>query len=361
MQKLIAAVGAAFLFALLPWKADAATYSIVDLGSLGETSSYAEDINASGQVAGFRLSSGLDQSFLYTGPGGMQILTPPGGTASEAYGINDSGQVTGYYYIVGGHEHAYIWTKATGFQDLGMLPGGIQSYGYDISNAGAVCGYADTSAGFRAFLYTSAAGMQSLGTLAGGSMSKAYGMNNTGEVVGYATAADGQPHAFLYTNGTMSDLTTFGGLSSKAYDVNDSGQVVGNWVNAEGQQQAFLWNPNGAMTNLGGVNANAENINDLGAVVGESTVGASLHAFLWQNNIMTDLNTLIDPASGWTLNLALHINDSGQIVGVGTFDGETDRAFLLNPTPEPVSIIFFGTGLVAVGGFVAQRKMRKAA
>ena len=30
------------------------------------------------------------------------------------------------------------------------------------------------------------------------------------------------------------------------------------------------------------------------------------------------------------------------------------------PIPEPISIIFFGTGIVGVAGFVARRKMRKS-
>jgi probable HAF family extracellular repeat protein len=43
------------------------------------------------------------------------------------------------------------------------------------------------------------------------------------------------------------------------------------------------------------------------------------------------------------------INDRGQIVGYGSFDGQT-RAFLLTPTavPEPSGLALLGVGALAV-------------
>jgi len=56
---------------------------------------------------------------------------------------------------------------------------------------------------------------------------------------------------------------------------------------------------------------------------------ASARAFIWQNGVVTDLNTLIsDP--GWVLTIATGINDGGQITGTGTFGGAR-HAFLLTP------------------------------
>ena len=51
---------------------------------------------------------------------------------------------------------------------------------------------------------------------------------------------------------------------------------------------------------------------------------------------MTDLNTLIDPSSGWMLEEATGINDNGWIVGYG-YNSATGRydAVLLTPIPEP--------------------------
>lgn len=45
---------------------------------------------------------------------------------------------------------------------------------------------------------------------------------------------------------------------------------------------------------------------------------------------MTDLNSLLPERSGWVLNRAAAINDSGDIAGIGTHEGKT-RIFLLKP------------------------------
>src|SRR5437016_13130934 len=48
---------------------------------------------------------------------------------------------------------------------------------------------------------------------------------------------------------------------------------------------------------------------------------------------MRDLNNLIAADSGWTLAHATAINDLGQIVGDGIFNGANYHAFRLDPTP----------------------------
>ena len=53
---------------------------------------------------------------------------------------------------------------------------------------------------------------------------------------------------------------------------------------------------------------------------------STYHAFLYENNQMQDLNSLIPQDSGWSLEVAYDINTAGQIVGGGQM-GE-DHAFL---------------------------------
>ena len=61
---------------------------------------------------------------------------------------------------------------------------------------------------------------------------------------------------------------------------------------------------------------------------------------------MFDLNDLIDPASGWTLDEAYDINNLGQVVGVGSYNGD-NHTFRLDPVPEPSSILLItGAGLL---------------
>ncbi len=75
-------------------------------------------------------------------------------------------------------------------------------------------------------------------------------------------------------------------------------------------------------------------INASGAAVGQVSNGGpgSVRAFIWQTGVLTDLNTLIPPDSGWVLTIATSINDNGQIAGAGTVAGQR-HAFLLTPTP----------------------------
>lgn len=67
-------------------------------------------------------------------------------------------------------------------------------------------------------------------------------------------------------------------------------------------------------------------VNDSGQIVGESNA----KAFIDDKGLTTDLNTTIPSGAGWVLASALSINSNGQIVGVGTFNGER-HGFLLTP------------------------------
>ena len=75
-----------------------------------------------------------------------------------------------------------------------------------------------------------------------------------------------------------------------------------------------------------------------------------------------DLNTLLDSSgAGWTLQLALGINSSGQIVGYGLNELGQTEGFLLTPnaeTPLPAALPLFATGLGALGLFGWRRKRK---
>ena len=156
--------------------------------------------------------------------------------------------------------------------------------------------------------------------------------------MGYSYLANGEFHGFLFANGKMTDLGTLGGEFSQAYAINASGQITGTgYVSGDTGAHAFIY-ANGKMTDIGkltGFYATGFSINSAGVVVGTADVKSSseymvYHAFVYSGSKVTDLNSLIPRNTGWVLEQANGINDSGSIVGYGTIKGN-EHAFLLTP------------------------------
>jgi probable HAF family extracellular repeat protein len=83
---------------------------------------------------------------------------------------------------------AFLWTQATGMQDLGVLPGGNSSRALGINDMGAVVGSSTSSSGDRAFIWTKQGGMRDLNgaasvTLLGAVFVEAHAINDTGQIV----------------------------------------------------------------------------------------------------------------------------------------------------------------------------------
>jgi len=314
-----------------------ATYTITDLGTVGGSISSGLGINASGQVTG----SSDPHAFLYS-RGTMTDLGTLGGPTSVGRGINGSGQVTGQADTSATNTHAFLYSQGV-MNDLQTLPGYSNSIGWGINAAGQVTGYSYSlgSSAFRAFVYSSGT-LTDLGTL-GGASSFGYGINASGQITGQAdTTTPNASHAFLYSAGTMTDLGTLPGFANSAgYSINALGQIIGECDTNNGPLHAFLYS-GGTMTDLGtlgGTQSWAFSINDSGQVVGWSKNTPNVpdffaRAFLYTSaSGMVDLNTLVPPNSGWTLQEAHSINDRGQITGFGISPDGDQHAFLLTPIP----------------------------
>jgi probable HAF family extracellular repeat protein len=102
----------------------------------------------------------------------------------------------------------------------------------------------------------------------------------------------------------------------------------------------------------------ASAINNSGQVVGESDINfdniSERHAFLWENNVLYDLNELIDPLLGYELQGAFDINNQGQIIAYGIVDDEIN-GFLLTPVPIPATAWLFGSGLTTLLTYVRKK------
>jgi probable HAF family extracellular repeat protein len=178
-----------------------------------------------------------------------------GGTSSDGSSVNNRGQVTGQARTTGDSSaHAYLKDLHGAMQDLGTL-GGLYSGGAGINDSGQVVGGSNTTnnAQQHAFLKNPGSPMQDIGTL-GGTSSFASGINKSGQVVGTAAlAGDYSDHAFRRdVDGVMHDLGTLGGNLSIGHGINDSGQITGVADLPSGSGHAFLTDSTGQMQDLGG-------------------------------------------------------------------------------------------------------------
>jgi probable HAF family extracellular repeat protein len=250
---------------------------------LGGNNGTVGQINNQGEVAGFAENSTRDPecppgvAFDGTGPqvldyegviwgprqGEIRELRPlPGDTVGMALGINDLGQAVGASGRCGNTilppiaygPHAVLWEKDGSVTDLGNLGGTVLNIGLSINNLGQVTGFSGLTEesspfnGTHAFLWTRETGMRDLGTLPGDVVAGGQGINDRGEVVGPSFDASGNPRAFLWQNGVMTDLNTLIPAGSHLFlldatAINARGEIVGFGVTSTGDVHAFLATP----------------------------------------------------------------------------------------------------------------------
>ncbi len=156
---------------------------------------------------------------------------------------------------------------------------------------------------------------------------------------------------------------------SFANDIDDAGNIVGTGLVISGDElrdEATLWSdpsqPGVSLGTLGGYST-ALGINNSQQIVGVSSLldvdGSTTHAFLWEDGNLIDLNSLIDPTSGWELTSAFEINDSGDIIGIGTYNG-VERGFYAQAVPEPSSVLgILGLGVFGLGSWLKRKQLSR--
>lgn len=321
-----------------------AEYTVTLIDITGATSSTARAVNDLGQVVGsYEKADNSNQAYVWSAAGGTTDIPPlAGDTGSSAHDINNAGQVTGGSI----NENAmpvysgFIWSSGGGTQDLGNLGGTTYTEGWGINSNGVVSGESETAAGaYRAIVWTSGSGMADIVQDGfGDDASSSLAINDSGQAALYSQNMMTRT-AYIWdsTNGAVA-LGNIGGTGSCSWDISNSGKVVG-WAKDAGDKiRAFIWDSTNGMVQIGSTETAASKafaLNELDMVVGYSEDGAgdgsgNRTAVLWKDGAQVDLNTLIPANSGWVLQTAWDINEKGQIVGYGTYDGKT-QAFLLTP------------------------------
>lgn len=356
--------------------------SLTDLGSLpGTNNSGSAWISSNGISAGLSENGQIDPSI----PGLPELTAvmwrdgkitnlgtlPGGGYQSAAVSVNNRGEVAGVasnlvpdansllnnnpnlWFGVGyGYQlRAFVWDQKSGMQDLGTLGSGTDAQAIKINERGQVIGDSYTSpapgACFSvtsgAFIWDRKHGMLDLGSF-GGTCIEAQDLNNSGQVVGGAfVVGDTYQRAFIWQNGSLRDLGgSLGGSNTGAIAVSENGEAVGfGYLAGETTFHATLWKQVGQMTDLGTVASDpcsfAQGVNDESQVVGDSSPNCNFdfsRAFLWEQDSMVDLNTLVPPNSPLQLIYAYTINHRGEIAANGIDANGIEQAALLIPCDE---------------------------
>lgn len=197
--------------------------------------------------------------------GGMRELAPlAGDSVSFALGLNDLGQAVGVSGACAktsvppinpgsSAPHGVLWEADGTARDLGSLGGTGFVVPAAINDQGEVVGASRAADGtIHPFLWTEATGMQDLGEPAGAFVTGipcCGTINNRGQVVGFS-AGPGGPHAYLWDQGAMFDLNTLipadsGWTLQFSASINDRGEIVGWGVSPSGETHGFLLTPLG--------------------------------------------------------------------------------------------------------------------
>jgi len=338
-----------------------AALPVFDVQAIGPAGfpSFATAINATGAVVGnYTLPDGTFRAFLYQDGQVTTLALPANAVQTWATAISNNGQAGGYTDLLLSPQ-GLVWDSDG---NAVATPG---AYVMGLNGAGDAAGMAIGPDGAGYAFVTRNGVLTSLGQPAGGPWSSAYAISSNGIAVGAAMNGSVRFTAFSASpNGATTLLNGLGGANSYARAVNAAGAVAGQAQTASSALQAVIWsgsNPT-ALGSLGGANSSAYAIDSQGHVAGTADLAnnAGTAAFLYTGGNMYDLNALLLPNSGWQLLAAYGMNDAGQIVGRGLYNG-AEQAFLLTPqtpsfepaaapaeVPEPATFFLIGVPLLGL-------------
>src|SRR5215467_7216478 len=225
---------------------------------------------------------------------------------------------------------------------LPPFPGGLNSYAAAVNNRGQIVGWAENGVvdptcnnalqtlQFRAAMWEPNGTMKELPPLPGDATSAATAINDLGQVVGIsrpcgiAVGSVSALHSVIWQNGVPMRIPNLGGHTwNTPTAINNQGAVVGFSLPA-GQDgtrnfEAFLWTQAGGLVRIGklpgDIHSEALSVNENNQVVGLSRGGPFVfRAFIWQNGVMSDLNSMTVEGSQFLL-FADDINNRGEISG----------------------------------------------
>lgn len=298
----------------------------------------AHAINASGTVVGtLQGEDGQSHAYLYKG-GRVRRLVEYQPQQSEAFGINDLGEIVGSalhsndgFFVGSVPQWQPVLWDAAGLHWSPMQGSGNEGQAMAINNSHEIVGtyYHPGINGMvpAAFGFYSATVLSS--QILEGFPSHLRGMvdaiNDHGIAAGFSQNQFDSPsftEAAYWESGQIHALTVPEHVNSVASGINENNQFVG-----QVERHAALWSSSTAQPIISTVEESvAYDINDQSIAVGE---GHGL-AFLFAGTEAFRLLPLVKNGAGWNLTRAWAINNNGQIVGEGTYQGKA-LGFLLTP------------------------------
>lgn len=323
-----------------------AVYNVHEIKTApGSTSSEPLALNDSGTVAGLAnfYVAPTWRAMICPKKGSPTVVDPLPGMMSIAHGINSSGAIVG---VRGGPTsfgsifpmHGFARHHNGTFVDLQPLVSTPFSFANDINDTGITVGGFGNHFDLRVLslnIFTST--LVDHGRPPGTSSALATGINAGGVIVGVSTPAAGGQNGFALRPAGYVDL----GPAGDVRRINDSGRITGSVMVSNLDRIAAIYDLNAGSgwqqlgTLPGFTSSIAFDANDDGQVVGHcSRQSAPFRPFIWSAaDGLVDLNSLIDPASGWVLETASSINASGEIAGTGTAAG-VRQGYLLIPADQ---------------------------
>ena len=285
-------------------------YKVTDLGAGLFTRHFVHlGINNQGQILiNMVRPSGDEESFIRQ-PDGTEERFPNGGVRPVA--LNDRGDILGEDYRWGPWRTVILSATGSITEVTKMTRTAGRPTFRSLNNDRC-------AVGLSGIIWTATSGCQTVTGLRGTGFPKFFGVNDKGYIVGYHHASNECP-IIRSPTGEIGELDRLGWGPATAYGVNNNNQVVG-----QSDIRGFIYPVLEIMENVR---------KELGVGTRNGHIEPNLHAVLWDDGILYDLNDLIPADSVRTLRIANDINDAGQIVGQGE-SGGVEHAFLLTPIED---------------------------
>lgn len=356
-------------------------YKVTDLQTLGGTVARGNSINDGRWIAGYSTLAGdlTRHASLWLYGTQIDLGTLGGPNSSVAWPVkNNIGLLVGIAQTSTPEPLGESWScsaffpgsSPTGFTCLGFvwkwgvmraLPtlGGNNGFATGANNRSQIVGWAENNVHdptcvppqvlqFRAVVWGPGRNqIRELPPLPGDTSGAATAINDRGQVAGISGTCDQAvgrhtaKHAVMWDNGRVMDIGDLGEATwNTPMAINQRGDVAG-FAAMPGSDpddpilHAFLWTKHDGIQDLGTLpgdtTSEAHGINERRQVVGLSC-GATCRAFLWEDGVMTDLNTLVAPGYTGVLTDARDINDLGEITGRAAHASGERPAFKAVPT-----------------------------